>query len=100
MITAKCELARCRNEFQVREADRKRGWGRFCSKSCKANHQAKIHHRGGQATPTRYTLKRYERETENNLAALEQAKQSIRDKNNQLMFEQAMSDSEAGWTHS
>lgn len=28
--------ARCKIEFAARVADRKRGWGRFCSKSCKA----------------------------------------------------------------
>ena len=26
----------CGNSFLAREADRKRGWARFCSKSCKA----------------------------------------------------------------
>jgi hypothetical protein len=30
--TCKC----CGNVFTVREADRKRGWGIYCSKSCKA----------------------------------------------------------------
>lgn len=28
----------CGNKFQARVADRKRGWGRFCSKSCKAKY--------------------------------------------------------------
>lgn len=32
--TVKCK--RCRCEFQARVADIKRGWGKFCSKSCKA----------------------------------------------------------------
>lgn len=32
--TYKC--ARCGNPFIARVADRKRGWARFCSKSCKA----------------------------------------------------------------
>ncbi len=32
--TYKC--ARCQQPFEAREADRKRGWARFCSKSCKA----------------------------------------------------------------
>lgn len=27
---------RCGNPFTARTADRKRGWARFCSKSCKA----------------------------------------------------------------
>ena len=26
----------CGNPFPAREADRKRGWARYCSKSCKA----------------------------------------------------------------
>lgn len=37
MIKKKCEC--CKIEFDVREADVKRGWGRFCSKSCKAKKQ-------------------------------------------------------------
>jgi hypothetical protein len=31
----------CRDPFTARVADRKRGWARFCSKSCKAKHQEK-----------------------------------------------------------
>lgn len=34
MVKVKC--ARCHCEFMARLADRKRGWGKFCSKSCKA----------------------------------------------------------------
>lgn len=37
MITKSCE--RCEKEIQVRQADINRGWGRFCSKSCKAKKQ-------------------------------------------------------------
>lgn len=29
----------CGAEFSARPADRKRGWARFCSKSCKAREQ-------------------------------------------------------------
>lgn len=43
MMEKKC--AWCRSEFQVRVADHNRGWGRFCSKSCKASEQEK---RNGQ----------------------------------------------------
>lgn len=32
--TYKCRT--CGNPFEARVADRKRGWARFCSKSCKA----------------------------------------------------------------
>lgn len=37
MVAKNCE--RCDKEMQVRSADVKRGWGRFCSKSCKAKKQ-------------------------------------------------------------
>lgn len=37
MIERKCE--RCKCPMLVRAADVKRGWGRFCSKSCKAAKQ-------------------------------------------------------------
>lgn len=34
MTEVKCK--RCKQPFMARVADRKRGWGKFCSKSCKA----------------------------------------------------------------
>lgn len=37
MVCVPCE--NCKKNFTAREADRKRGWGRYCSKSCKANHR-------------------------------------------------------------
>lgn len=37
--TYKCD--NCRDPFTARTADRKRGWARFCSKSCKAAKQEK-----------------------------------------------------------
>jgi hypothetical protein len=36
-----CNCAWCKKPFQARAADRKRGWGKFCSKSCKAMKQEK-----------------------------------------------------------
>ena len=39
MTAVKCK--RCSVEFQARIADVNRGWGKFCSKSCKANLQAR-----------------------------------------------------------
>jgi hypothetical protein len=39
MVDRKC--AWCRKPFQAREADVKRGWGLYCSKSCKAKKQEK-----------------------------------------------------------
>lgn len=37
MVSKKCE--RCDKDMSVRQADINRGWGRFCSKSCKAKQQ-------------------------------------------------------------
>lgn len=34
--TAQYKCQRCQGLFTARTADRKRGWARFCSKSCKA----------------------------------------------------------------
>lgn len=42
-----CENPRCKKTFRPRFADVKRGWGRFCSKSCKAAEQER---RTGQHT--------------------------------------------------
>jgi DNA-directed RNA polymerase subunit M/transcription elongation factor TFIIS len=39
MIQKKCE--HCGNDMLVRQADINRGWGKFCSKSCKAKKQEK-----------------------------------------------------------
>lgn len=36
-VTVRCQC--CKTEFSARVADRKRGWARFCSKSCKAIRQ-------------------------------------------------------------
>ena len=33
-VNVRCE--RCGDIFEAKVADRKRGWARFCSKSCKA----------------------------------------------------------------
>ncbi len=41
MVLVKC--ARCKQPFYARVADRKRGWGRCCSKSCKAIRQVRTH---------------------------------------------------------
>jgi transcription elongation factor Elf1 len=32
----------CNKTFKARVVDRNRGWAQFCTKSCKAFHQAKI----------------------------------------------------------
>lgn len=39
MVDVICANRTCKAPFQAREADRKRGWGKFCSKSCKATVQ-------------------------------------------------------------
>ena len=44
MVTVKCRT--CGTPFQARLADRKRGWGLYCSKSCKAIRQTQITGRG------------------------------------------------------
>lgn len=36
-VLVQCQC--CQKEFQARIADRKRGWAKFCSKSCKAIEQ-------------------------------------------------------------
>lgn len=45
-VVVKCK--RCKDPFVARVADRKRGWGQFCSKSCKAIRQTQ---RTGYAGP-------------------------------------------------
>jgi len=39
MVERKCSW--CKGPFMARAVDVKRGWGKFCSKSCKANKQEK-----------------------------------------------------------
>ena len=43
MINKQCK--HCGSSITVRLADHRRGWGKFCDKSCKAKHQEK---RNGQ----------------------------------------------------
>ena len=38
-VRVTCENKLCKINFEARVADRKRGWGKFCSKSCKAKRQ-------------------------------------------------------------
>jgi hypothetical protein len=40
MIEKKCKC--CKKPIQVRLSDHRRGWGKYCSKSCKAKKQAQI----------------------------------------------------------
>lgn len=40
-VQAKCANKSCGLPFTARVADRKRGWGKFCSKACKAVVQEK-----------------------------------------------------------
>ena len=51
------DCANCGDPFEARVADRKRGWARFCSKSCKAKKQEK---RTGQYS--QYKTRQRERE--------------------------------------
>jgi len=45
-VEVKC--AQCQFAFMTRVADCNRGWGRFCSKSCKAIWQTQIAERGSK----------------------------------------------------
>ena len=58
MVEQKC---RCGVVFKARRADVNRGWGKFCSKSCKANEQER---RTGQyaALKRRQVRRSFERE--------------------------------------
>lgn len=56
-IAVKC--ARCKVSFMARTADRKRGWGRFCSKSCKAIRQTQQTGRGAPTHDERDDRERY-----------------------------------------
>jgi len=44
-VVKNCEC--CGAEMKVRSADLKRGWGRFCSKACKAREQERRTHQYG-----------------------------------------------------
>lgn len=44
----------CGDPFSAREADRKRGWARYCSKSCKAKLQYKTRLRHNGQSPMKY----------------------------------------------
>lgn len=55
MVKVQCQNKTCplqNREFEARKADRDRGWGRFCSKSCKASRQTLL---TGRGTPSRST---------------------------------------------
>lgn len=47
------KCARCGDPFRARTADRKRGWARFCSKSCKAIRQTQRTGIGREGRPVR-----------------------------------------------
>lgn len=50
------KCARCGDPFRARTADRKRGWARFCSKSCKAIRQTQRNGIGHEGRPARQYL--------------------------------------------
>ena len=68
--TCECKCARCGVMFTARVADRKRGWARFCSKSCKAIKQEQRTH---------------------------QNREYLHRSNNEAMNETALHDVTAGW---
>ena len=53
--TATYECQCCGNGFTARVADRKRGWARFCSKSCKAKRQTQTGRKNGLPRPNGIT---------------------------------------------
>lgn len=53
MVTVNCR--RCNNPFQARVADRNRGWGVYCSKSCKA-----IYTKGNRTKKRKSNYKRHD----------------------------------------
>jgi hypothetical protein len=60
MVERKCANKRCGQLFMARAADVRRGWARFCSKSCKAVAQEK---RTGQYAAYRHReVERFEDE--------------------------------------
>lgn len=81
IVNCKC----CKKEFKARQADLNRGWGKFCSKSCKAIKQES---KTGQYK--KYILstnKQYSNETKAMRDFLELER----------IHEIAMDDAEAGW---
>lgn len=44
MTTCICGNSSCKKEFKARTADVNRGWGKFCSKRCKATDQERRTH--------------------------------------------------------
>lgn len=70
-VERKCQW--CDKPFKARAADVKRGWAKFCSKSCKASEQEKRTHQHRKRGGRGYHL------------------------NADLAHQQAMDDSTAGW---
>ena len=42
MVEVVCGNSKCKKLFHARQADVNRGWGKFCSKSCKAKKQGRL----------------------------------------------------------
>lgn len=57
MVTVNCKC--CKQPFEARQADVNRGWGKFCSKSCKAVKQVSTH--GRNPKPKKRTASKYKR---------------------------------------
>ena len=55
-VEVKCK--QCQEPFMARVADRKRGWGKFCSKSCKAKKQTSL--KGSDCKPRYKVYEDYE----------------------------------------
>ena len=61
MVDCKCANKKCGMPFKARSADVKRGWGKFCSKSCKAAEQESRTHQNANYQHCRVVAS-YERE--------------------------------------
>jgi hypothetical protein len=86
MVDRICKNPHCKASFQARSADVKRGWGKFCSKSCKA---VKQESGTGQ-------MKHYLR-TGSPLTRKPLSDDMLRQKNEIEMHEEAMMDCTSGW---
>lgn len=55
MVHVTCAWKPCSAPRVVKRADRARGWGRYCSKSCKAKAQARDRERSSEPHPSDWT---------------------------------------------
>lgn len=76
-VTCKC----CPDKFIARVADRKRGWARFCSKSCAAYWKSYGKRRGHQSIEMRESALH-----RNNIERFKQQEKALEDKPDNIEF--------------